>query len=51
VIGRRRVNTHFLASALGAAASVGGRYEPRPKGLKGADIFLDEPSVTGTEGR
>jgi UDP-N-acetylglucosamine 1-carboxyvinyltransferase len=28
---------------------VGDRYELESKGLVGADIFLDEPSVTGTE--
>jgi UDP-N-acetylglucosamine 1-carboxyvinyltransferase len=28
---------------------VGDRYELETKGLAGADIFLDEPSVTGTE--
>jgi UDP-N-acetylglucosamine 1-carboxyvinyltransferase len=51
VIGRRRVDTHFLAlEQLGAAVNVGDRYElEAKKGLKGADIFLDEPSVTGTE--
>jgi UDP-N-acetylglucosamine 1-carboxyvinyltransferase len=50
VIGRRRVDTHFLAlEQLGAAVMVGDRYELETKGLKGDDIFLDEPSVTGTE--
>jgi UDP-N-acetylglucosamine 1-carboxyvinyltransferase len=50
VIGRRRVDTHFLAlEALGATVMVGDRYEIDAKRLKGADIFLDEPSVTGTE--
>ncbi len=51
VIGRRRVDTHFLAlEQLGASVAVGGRYElEAKKGLVGADIFLDEPSVTGTE--
>jgi UDP-N-acetylglucosamine 1-carboxyvinyltransferase len=51
VIGRRRVDTHFLAlEHLGAAVNVGDRYElEAKKGLTGADIFLDEPSVTGTE--
>jgi UDP-N-acetylglucosamine 1-carboxyvinyltransferase len=51
VIGRRRVDTHFLAlEQLGAAVNVGDRYElEAKKGLVGADIFLDEPSVTGTE--
>ncbi len=49
VIGRRRVDTHFLAlEALGATVLVGDRYEIEGT-LRGADIFLDEPSVTGTE--
>lgn len=54
VIGRRRVDTHILAlQALGAKAA----YERDKKvfhfktknGLKGADILLDEASVTATE--
>jgi UDP-N-acetylglucosamine 1-carboxyvinyltransferase len=50
VIGRRRVDTHFLAlEHLGASVMVGDRYELESKGLRGDDIFLDEPSVTGTE--
>ena len=50
VIGRRRVDTHFLAlEALGASVLVGDRYEIEAKHLVGADTFLDEPSVTGTE--
>jgi len=50
VIGRRRVDTHFLAlEALGASLIVGDRYEIEGKKLVGCDIFLDEPSVTGTE--
>jgi UDP-N-acetylglucosamine 1-carboxyvinyltransferase len=50
VIGRRRVDTHFLAlEHLGAEVRVGDRYEVEAKHLVGADIFLDEPSVTGTE--
>jgi UDP-N-acetylglucosamine 1-carboxyvinyltransferase len=50
VIGRRRVDTHFLAlEHLGASVMVGDRYELEGRHLKGADIFLDEPSVTGTE--
>ena len=50
VIGRRRVDTHFLAlEQLGASVSIGERFELDAKALKGADIFLDEPSVTGTE--
>ena len=50
VIGRRRVDTHFLAlEQLGASVTVGDRYELEGKHLTGSDIFLDEPSVTGTE--
>jgi len=50
VIGRRRVDTHFLAlEALGAEVQLGDSFELFGKSLKGADIFLDEPSVTGTE--
>ncbi|MEO7986334.1 MAG: UDP-N-acetylglucosamine 1-carboxyvinyltransferase [Gemmatimonadales bacterium] len=50
VIGRRRVDTHFLAlEHLGASVRVGDRYELEGRNLVGADIFLDEPSVTGTE--
>jgi UDP-N-acetylglucosamine 1-carboxyvinyltransferase len=50
VIGRRRVDTHFLAlEALGAVIEVGDHYEIEAKRLKPADVFLDEPSVTGTE--
>jgi UDP-N-acetylglucosamine 1-carboxyvinyltransferase len=50
VIGRRRVDTHFLAlEQLGASVMVGDRYELEGKTLRGGDIFLDEPSVTGTE--
>src|SRR5207244_6528235 len=51
VIGRRRIDTHFLAlERLGAEITVGDTYQlEAPRGLAGADIFLDEPSVTGTE--
>ncbi len=50
VIGRRRVDTHFLVlERLGASVTVGERFEIAAKHLVGADIFLDEPSVTGTE--
>jgi UDP-N-acetylglucosamine 1-carboxyvinyltransferase len=50
VIGRRRVDTHFLAlSRLGAVVEADGDYALSTRGLKGADIFLDEPSVTATE--
>lgn len=50
VIGRRRVDTHFLAlSRLGARVESAGGYHIETDGLRGADIFLDEPSVTATE--
>jgi UDP-N-acetylglucosamine 1-carboxyvinyltransferase len=50
VIGRRRMDTHFLAfEALGATVSLDGRFTIQAKELRGADMFLDEPSVTGTE--
>src|SRR5690606_4258282 len=50
VIGRRRLDTHVLAlEALGATHEFGERIVFRAKRLRGADIFLDEPSVTGTE--
>lgn len=51
VIGRRRVDTHFLAfEKLGAEVEVGQEYRLQAKKrLQGADIFLDEPSVTATE--
>lgn len=52
IIGRRRMDTHFLAlRRLGADVKIGKKaFELRaPGGLTGADIFLDEPSVTATE--
>jgi len=50
VIGRRRVDTHFLAlSALGADVDADGSFRLRGKRLRGADILLDEASVTATE--
>lgn len=53
IIGRRRLDTHILAlTALGAEV----RYDPHAKllnftcsGMRGADLFLDEASVTATE--
>jgi UDP-N-acetylglucosamine 1-carboxyvinyltransferase len=51
VIGRRRVDTHFLAFQ-----KLGARFEHDERGfrvkadrLEGGDMFLDEPSVTATE--
>jgi UDP-N-acetylglucosamine 1-carboxyvinyltransferase len=50
VIGRRRVDTHILAlKKLGAEVEYGRSFQFRSNGLKGADILLDESSVTGTE--
>ncbi|MBI4545904.1 MAG: UDP-N-acetylglucosamine 1-carboxyvinyltransferase [Gemmatimonadetes bacterium] len=50
VIGRRRLDTHFLAlSRLGAVVESGEGYRLETRGLEGAEIFLDEPSVTATE--
>src|SRR2546427_560642 len=50
VIGRRRVDTHFLAlERLGAEITVGAAYKLEAKNLAGADIFLDETSVTAPE--
>ena len=50
VIGRRRLDTHFhVLGALGATYELGERFTFRTKGLIGADVFLDEPSVTATE--
>jgi UDP-N-acetylglucosamine 1-carboxyvinyltransferase len=49
-IGRRRVDTHLLAfRALGTDVEVGRSYRMRHDGLAGADVFLDEASVTATE--
>src|SRR5215467_3735077 len=50
VIGRRRLDTHFLAfEQLGASVTSTDRLEFKSARLKGADVFLDEPSVTATE--
>jgi len=50
VIGRRRIDTHIHAlAALGAEIDSGQRYEMRAERLRGASLFLDEASVTGTE--
>ena len=50
VIGRRRVDTHLLAlERLGARIEVGETFDFEARRLEGADIFLDEASVTGTE--
>lgn len=50
IIGRRRVDTHFLAlEELGARITVDGPFNFNANKLVGADIFLDETSVTATE--
>ncbi len=50
VIGRRRVDTHLLAlRKLGAKVEYDRSFHFKAKRLKGADILLDEASVTGTE--
>ncbi len=50
VIGRRRVDTHFLAfERLGADVAIGTDYQLEAPHLHAADVFLDEPSVTATE--
>ncbi len=50
VLGRRRLDTHILAlQALGAEVTYDRIFEFRSPGLTGADILLDEASVTATE--
>src|SRR5512140_497799 len=50
VIGRRRLDTHILAlQTLGAEVTYDRMFSFRASGLKGADILLDEASVTATE--
>jgi len=50
VIGRRRVDTHIHAfQQLGAEVQAERRLTMRAARLEGAQIFLDEASVTGTE--
>ena len=50
VIGRRRLDTHFLAlTELGARVDIEGQFTFSANKLKGKDIFLDEASVTATE--
>ena len=50
VIGRRRLDTHFLAlERMGVELDFGDTIKMKTRGLTGSDIFLDEPSVTGTE--
>src|SRR5258708_136146 len=50
VIGRRRLDTHILAlQALGVQVSYDRVFDFHARGLKGAEILLDEASVTATE--
>jgi UDP-N-acetylglucosamine 1-carboxyvinyltransferase len=50
VIGRRRLDTHFQAlTELGARVEINGAFNFTAQKLRGADIFLDEASVTATE--
>ena len=50
VIGRRRLDTHILAlQALGAEVTYERMFYFRSRGLKGAEILMDEASVTATE--
>jgi UDP-N-acetylglucosamine 1-carboxyvinyltransferase len=50
VIGRRRLDTHFhVLRELGAEFTLSDHYDLRARGFTGADVFLDEPSVTATE--
>ncbi len=50
VIGRRRLDTHILAlRTLGVDVSYDRAFYFKTDGLKGADVLLDEASVTGTE--
>jgi UDP-N-acetylglucosamine 1-carboxyvinyltransferase len=50
VIGRRRLDTHVIAlRSLGADIRFNGTFIMNADGLHGADILLDEASVTATE--
>ena len=50
VIGRRRLDTHFLAlTELGAQVKINGHFLFTANKLIGQDIFLEEASVTATE--
>lgn len=50
VIGRRRLDTHILAlEGLGAHIEFDGVFKMNADGLSGANILLDEASVTATE--
>jgi UDP-N-acetylglucosamine 1-carboxyvinyltransferase len=50
MIGRRRVDTHMLAfQSLGAELALNETFQLQSKKLNGADVLLDQASVTGTE--
>src|SRR5437870_4909066 len=50
VIGRRRVDSHFLAlGELGATLDASAGFTVTTTGLRGGDVILDEASVTATE--
>jgi UDP-N-acetylglucosamine 1-carboxyvinyltransferase len=51
VIGRRRLDPHLDAfRAMGAEIEMNGSIELKaPGGLRAGDVFMDEPSVMGTE--
>ncbi|GAB4465825.1 MAG: UDP-N-acetylglucosamine 1-carboxyvinyltransferase [Anaerolineales bacterium] len=50
VIGRRRLDTHILAlRALGTDVQYDRGFAFKSRGLRGADILMDEASVTATE--
>jgi UDP-N-acetylglucosamine 1-carboxyvinyltransferase len=49
-IGRRRLDVHIHAlQELGAEVAMDGPFEIRADALTGKEMYLDEPSVTGTE--
>src|SRR5512135_2762507 len=50
IIGRRRVDSHFLAlGELGATLDTADGFTVTTSGLRGADVIFDEASVTATE--
>lgn len=50
VIGRRRMDTHFMVfESLGGRVHLDSGCHVEADRLVGANVFLDEPSVTGTE--
>jgi UDP-N-acetylglucosamine 1-carboxyvinyltransferase len=50
VIGARRIDTHWEGiEALGGTLRLDGAIKGEIKKIKGTDVYLDEPSVTGTE--